>query len=142
MFKKDQPVTVINLWSRGSLDSKLSQKVSFTVEELVVHSCGKKQMILRAPNGEIYKGRNYLPQSEQRTRFHQVHPRMDRAEALALADRLTLEFCAEEAVNYANRVVRGNETRQDPRWIASMQATADHYATNPVDPAFIYEGKH
>ncbi len=141
MFTKDQLVTVINLWSRGDIDSKLSTKVSFTVQELIVHSCGKKQMILRDEAGTIFKGRNYLPQTEQHTKFHQVLPRMDRDEALALANQLTLEYCATEAANYTNRVVRGNETRQDPRWIERMQQQADHYASNPVDPAFMYGGK-
>lgn len=137
MFKKNDLVTVINLWSNGVYDSK-SKNIQFTVDELEVHSCGKKQMILRTADGEVFKRRNYLPQTEQYSRFHQVHPRMDRAEAIALADRLTREYCKEEIARYEHILDRSTDPR-DGNYRAVIQKGLDHYRTYPLLPAKMYE---
>ena len=56
MFTKGQKVTYIRDWDR---------KGTVTINQLVVHSCGKKQMILVDENGKKFSGQNFLPKNEQ-----------------------------------------------------------------------------
>lgn len=139
MFTKGQEVTVINLYSRGEAGSKLSQKVSFTVEHLIVHSCGKKQMILRNAAGEIFKRRLYKPSVDQYTVYHSVNPRMSDDAALLIANDLTLKYCADQVARYDNILSRA--TKSDAGYIRVITRDRDHYATNPIAPAFVYEGQ-
>jgi hypothetical protein len=139
MFTKGQEVTVINLYSRGSVDSTASSKVSFTVEQLIVHSCGKKQMILRNAAGEIFKRRLYTPTERQYTSFHTVYPRISDEAALEIANARTVEYCARQVERHNDILARAN--KESEAYIRSITKDRDYYATNPVAPARIYEAR-
>jgi|SRR6478735_11351647 len=132
MFKKNQEVTVIALWSQGRPDSKLSQQVRFSVDHAVVHSCGKVQMIL-ASETESYKGKNFRPQIEQYG-DEQVHPRMSTEDALRLADELAVAYCAKQ-VAQLNVVLERTAGKYGQAYTDSMTRQRDHYAATPIAPA-------
>jgi hypothetical protein len=138
MFTKGQEVTVINLWSAGDVSSP-NPKVSFTVEQLIVHSCGKKQMILRNAAGEVFKRRLYTPTERQYTSFHTVYPRISDEAALEIANARTVEYCARQVERHNDILARAN--KESEAYIRSITKSRDHYATTPIAPARLYEGQ-
>lgn len=76
-FKKGDLVTYLQNWDHQG---------TVRVLDLVVHSCGAKQMILVDEQGQKYQGRNFHPTGEQ-WGSGRVWPRLspEAAEAAALA---------------------------------------------------------
>lgn len=97
MFTKGQKVTYISNW-----DNKGTVKIT----NLVVASCGKKQMILVDEAGVKFQGANFRPQSEQYS-HGVVFPRLTTEEAEASALEIAAKIIAYEEAHFA-RCLAGN----------------------------------
>lgn len=92
MFTKNQPITLfINRNNKGSVQ----------VHDLIIYSCGKKQMVLVNEAGEKFTGANWRPQEEQSS-FHRVTPRKTVEEADAYATSLAQHIVASEKARMEN----------------------------------------
>jgi L-lactate utilization protein LutB len=132
MFKKNQEVTVINLWSSGSKDAKIGNgRVTVSVDHAVVHSCGKVQMVLNSET-ESYKGKFFKPQVEQYG-IERVLPRMSTEDALRLADALAEDYRQQEIARY-NRILEG-AAEHGEGYVRSITASRDHYVANAPNPS-------
>ena len=96
MFTKGQKVTYIRDWDR---------KGTVTINQLVVHSCGKKQMILVDENGKKFSGQNFLPKNEQYW-GGVVVDRLEGDEAEKLAIEVAEKIIKKEMAHY-NRCLEG-----------------------------------
>lgn len=98
-FVKGQPVTYF-----GSYDDKGTIRVI----DLVVYSCGAKQMVLAHPNGDKFAGANFLPQvvqSLEPTPSHhtpEVWPRMTAEAAEAHALEMGARFVEGQREHFRN----------------------------------------
>jgi hypothetical protein len=92
-FKKGQPVTFLQTWSWTTGEVK--------IVELIVYSCGKKQMVLVDEKGEKFQGTHFAPQVEQ-GRPGRVLPRLSKAEAEAAALEWSAQLIKAE-IEHINR---------------------------------------
>jgi hypothetical protein len=111
-FAKGQQVTFLGDWD---------QKGTVVVRDMVVHSCGRKQMTLHYADG-TFAGRNYLPTVRQdyggANVCAQVHPRMTEAEAEARGLEMAAEILAYERARYERIMAIPGNT---PGYLAAMR---------------------
>jgi hypothetical protein len=133
MFKKNQEVTVISIWSRGEpgAGSADYRKVQLSIDDAVVHSCGKQQMILRS-EADTYKGKFFRPQVEQYS-VERVLPRMSHEEAVAVAEQLANQFVDREIAQLVNQIERTRD--QSEAFRNSLANKLAHYQSRPINPA-------
>jgi hypothetical protein len=94
MFTKGQAVHFLQNW-----DSKGTVRVI----DLVVHSCGKKQMVLVDEAGQKFQGRNFYP-TEQQFACGRVVARLAKADAIAAALALGAEIVAQERARMERQI--------------------------------------
>jgi hypothetical protein len=95
MFTKGQAVHFLQNW-----DSKGTVRVI----DLVVHSCGKKQMILVDEAGVKFQGRNFHPTEQQGISRGRVVARLAKADAIAAALALGAEIVAQERARMERQI--------------------------------------
>lgn len=78
VFTKNQDVTLLQNWDH---------KGTVRIVDLVVYSCGRKQMVLVNAAGEKFEGRFFQPVEDQ-IMFSRVVPRLSPADAQAAAREL------------------------------------------------------
>lgn len=109
MFTKGQAVYLIVSWNDNGY---------FTVRPAVVHSCGKKVMVLHDPDG-TFIGRNFNPSQEQHGRNRVVHrgenvgAGFNEYEAKEYAFALATDYAAEHRAEFNRR--RAMETNDAGR---------------------------
>lgn len=131
-FTKGQPVTFLQNW-----DSKGTVRIA----DLIVHSCGAKQMVLVDEAGAKFEGKNFLPGREQYS-YGLVVPRLspEAAEAAALelgaaivvAVRNRLEkaiahYGYPETDNYTKSIRQDIEELHEPRIARLVRHPAHGY---------------
>lgn len=94
MFTKGQQVTFLCNWdSKGTV----------AIVDLIVHSCGKKQMILVDDQGIKYQGRLFFP-TEDQLNFSRVVSRLSPEAAEALALEIGAQVATHEAAEKLRKI--------------------------------------
>ena len=95
MFSKGQQVTYFVNYDR---------KGTVQIRDLVVYSCGKKQMVLCDENGVKFQGASFLPTVAQYS-MCEVHPSMTEEAATAYALELGAKIVASELASMEAAII-------------------------------------
>lgn len=112
-FVKGQPVTYLQNWDHQG---------TVRIYDLIVHSCGKKQMILVDGAGVKFQGRNFLPGEFQHS--GRVVTRLSDADAEVAALQLGAEIVNDERARMERALAHWAKPETDGYTIAMRQSIA------------------
>lgn len=103
IFRKGQKVTLLQNWDHLG---------SVRIIDLVVYSCGAKQMVLVNEDGSKFGGMNFRPGVDQ-FGFSKVHPRLTPDAAVAMALDLGAAIVAYRRSGLERRIAKSGKTERD-----------------------------
>ena len=132
MFTKGQKVTVISIWSEADVNWKgETRNLRMSFDHAVVHSCGKKQMVLQSDAESVsYKGRNFLPTIEQYN-GEVVVERLSDEEAIALGNDIAQDLITKRIARQRTLVERMDSSSEN--YAKQMRQQLAHFETRPVN---------
>ena len=110
-FKKGDKVTIISDWDK---------KGTCSYQDAIVHSCGKKQMVLTCAETGKELGHHFRPERDQYGRAA-VFPRMTRDEAIAATLSFAKVIVENEIVQANNRLSQHTDERDEAFWRKYLQ---------------------